>query len=131
MKQLLFTLLVAVCSATWANWEVTGKTNTDTFYHDKSTIRKKGAIVKMWSMVDSIEGEINSNGKRFKSQKIFRAANCNEETVAIISLIQLSDSMGQGNVVFSHTLKEGEWDWTPISPRSADEAEWKIACGRR
>ena len=131
MKRIIFAVLMMVCSVSLAKWEVTGKTNTDTFYHDKSTLRKKGAIVKMWSMVDSIEEEINSSGKRFKSQKIFRAFNCSEETVAMISLIQLSGSMGQGDVVFSHTLKEGEWDWTPISPGSADEAEWKIACGRR
>jgi hypothetical protein len=131
MKRLLFVLLMMTCSISWAAWEMTGNTKNDTFYHDKSTIRRNGAIAKMWSMIDSFEDETNSDGTIFKSQKVFRVANCRERTVATISLFQYSGSMGEGSVVLTRTIKESEWNWTPIPPGSIAEAEWKIVCGKR
>jgi hypothetical protein len=131
MKRLIFAVLMMTCSVSWAEWEMTGNTKTDTFYHDKSTIRRNGAVAKMWSMIDSFEEETNSDGAKFRSQKVFRVANCRERIAATIALFQYSGPMGEGNVILTRTIKEGEADWTPIPPGSVSEAEWKIICGKR
>jgi hypothetical protein len=131
MKRLLFVVLMTFCSLSWAEWEITGRTKKGTFYYDKSTIRIESPIAKMWAMMDFSEELTNSSGERSKSQKVFRVANCKEQTVTTNSIIQFSDSMGEGNVVSTYTIKEGEWTWQPISPGSIAETEWKIMCGKR
>ena len=57
--------------------------------------------------------------------------NCRDETVEIVSLVEYSGSMGQGNTVWSGTRQEREWEWEPIVPGSTGEVQWKIACGKK
>lgn len=122
-----------ICSVSWAGWEITDSDSDGKFtaYHDKSTIRKNGSIVKMWSLMNySAIQNIKSLGK-FKSAKGLTAYNCKSEERATISLNYYSDSMGGGEVVFSVTLKENQWSWKPIVPESIVESEWKIACEKK
>ena len=132
MKRLIFLALMMICSVSWAEWELCGGSD-DKFmvYCDKSTIRKKGAISRMWGLREFSSVQTNARGDRYMSVKSLHAYNCEEETRATISLIQYSGSMGQGNVVLSGTRQEREWQWEPIVPGSIAEAQWKIACGRK
>jgi len=133
MKRLLFVMLMMVCSVSWAEWELCGSDSDDKFmvYCDKSTIRKNGAISRMWVLTDFSKVQKNASGKRYMSFKSLAAYNCRDETSAIISLVQYSGSMGEGNVVVSHTRQEREWEWKPIVPESITEAQWGIACGSK
>ena len=135
MKRLLFVALMMTCSASWAAWEIVGTTShrkggETTHYHDISTVRGNGVIVKMWTMQDYSLAITKANGDRYKSAKALYAYNCKEETEAIISLLQNSDSMGTGDVVYSISLEESELKWAPIVPQSSGETSWEIACGK-
>jgi hypothetical protein len=133
MKRLLFAILMLVCSVSWAEWATTGRTDANggevTFLHDSHTIRKVGAIAKMWIMNDYSVTQIVA-GDRFKSEKILWAYNCREETMAIISLAKYSDSRGRGDSVFVNTNNENEWKWNPIIPGTIGDIHSKIACGK-
>jgi hypothetical protein len=131
MKRLLFVFLMMTCSVSWAEWEILSGAANGLYieYYDKSTIRKNGEIVKMWTMLEFSEVQTSSAGKSFQSSKALKAFNCKSEEGVLISYIFFSGSMGQGNVVVSETLKEKIWD--PISPGSMAESEWSIACGKK
>ena len=132
MKRLLCGVLMMVCSVSWAEWElcVISDDGIITIYCDKSTIRKKGAISRMWDLVDFSIVQTPS-GYRYMSDKAFWAYNCREETMAVISVTWYSGAMGGGNVVFFGTRQERDWEWQPVSPGTAGEAKWKIACGKK
>ncbi len=133
MKRLIFVCLLMTCSASWAEWKFTGSTKSGSYtaYHEKSTIRKNGSIVKMWIMWDFSVIQTDTLGDKYLSQKVLVAYDCRSETSAAISIVQFSDSMGNGVVVYTGSRKENALDWTPVVPNSIDEAEWQIACGKK
>ena len=133
MKRLLFVVLITVCSVSWAGWERIGTSDEGglTVYVDTSTIRKNGAISRMWELIDVSSVQTNSLGERYMSGKSLQAYNCRDETNALISLVKYSGSMGQGNAVWSGMRQEREWEWEPVVPGSIAETAWKIACGKK
>jgi hypothetical protein len=130
MKRLLFAVLMMVCSVSWAEWVITGRTNKDTYYHDKSSIRRNGSVVKMWTMTNYGSVQTSAGGYRHKSAKDFLIFNCRDETIEIISSSIYSGSMGTGSVVWSGTRQESDRVFRPIVPDSFSEIHWQIACGK-
>ncbi len=131
MKRLLFAVLMTVCSVSWADWERTGKVDEFTHYHDKSTVQINGTTAQMWVMYDFPEMRTNTDGGRYKSAKSLLAFNCKYETLAMISVLQYSGSLGTGDVVLSDTFNESEWIWDRIAPGTPLKVEWDIACGKK
>jgi hypothetical protein len=131
MKRLLFVVLMMVCSVSWAEWEMTGKADGLTHYHDKSTIKINDLTAQMWVMYDFPEVRTNTDGGRYKSAKSLLAFNCKYETLAMVSVIQYSGSTGTGEVVLSDTFNESEWIWDRIVPNTLVKTEWDIACDKR
>lgn len=133
MKRFIFVVLMLVCSVSWAKWglcSISGEGDEEIFHYcDKSTIRKNGAISRMWVLKDFSSMQTQS-GDRYMSSKEFRAYNCREETVALISITWYLGAMGEGNVVWSKTWQEREWLWEPVAPGTAGETKWKFACGK-
>lgn len=133
MKRLLFFVLMTVCSVSWAEWEITDylKNGEDTFYHDKSTKRKTGAIVRMWTLRNYSIVQTERDGDRYMSAKELIAYDCRSETFAMVSAVWYSGPMGKGDTVRMGTFKENDWKWNPIVPDTIGENEWKIACGKK
>jgi hypothetical protein len=133
MKRLFFVVLMMTCSVSWAGWEYTGTSSDDaiTYYHDKSTIRRNGVIVKIWEMKEYSTAQTNSESNRYQSDKILWAFNCREETKTITSIVEYAGSMGTGSVVSSITAEESWLKWSPIVPGSVAEVTWKIACSKK
>ena len=103
MKRLLFVVLMMVCSVSWAEWEMTGKADGLTHYHDKSTIKINGITAQMWVMYEFPQVRTNTDGDRYKSAKSLLVFNCKYETLAMISVLQYSGPLGTGNVAVSYT----------------------------
>jgi len=131
MKRLLFVVLMMVCSVSWAEWEMTGKADGLTHYHDKSTIKINGITAQMWVMYEFPQVRTNTDGDRYKSAKSLLVFNCKYETLAMISVLQYSGPLGTGNVVLSDTFNESEWIWDRIVPNTLVKDELDIACGKK
>lgn len=86
MKRQLFVVLMMICSVSWARWEISGKTDDGitTHYHDTSTIRKNGAVAKMWTIQDYLFVQKDEIGK-FKSIKTLFMFHCKEEKLAVMA----------------------------------------------
>ncbi len=128
MKRLLFVVLMMICSVSWAVWELTGKADDLTHYHDKSTIQINDITAQMWVRYDFPEVQTNTDGGKYKSAKTLLAFNCKYETLTMISVFQYSGSAGNGEIVLSDTFNESEWIWDRIVPNSLEKKELDIAC---
>ena len=131
MKRLLFVVLMMSCSVSWAEWELTGKADDLTHYHDKSTIQINDITAQMWVMYEFPEVRTNTDGDKYKSAKTLLAFNCKYETLTMISVVQYSGSAGNGEIVLSDTFKESEWIWDRIVPNTLVKTESDIACGKK
>jgi len=98
-----------------------------TTYVDQDTIRRKGDLVKMWSLGDykAIQTE---EGISFLSIKVQGQYNCATELDRGLSLTIFSGHMGGGDVVYSGA---NEQKWKPIIPGSVGQTLWKFACGKK
>lgn len=134
MKRLSFLILplLMTCSPAWAEWEQTNHAGgeTGTHYHDKSTIKGTGGIVRMLTMTDYPVEKTLKSGARYESVKKLDGYDCRFETMAPVTVSYFSGSMNSGSIVFSYTVKNSELEWEPIAPSSLGEKHWKIACGK-
>jgi hypothetical protein len=129
MKRLLFAVLMMVCSVSWAEWELVGKTNSYATYVDKSTVRRDRNKVKMWSMRDYYSVR-TASGAEFLSTKILDVYDCQEEASALVSIAAYSEQMGTGKFVQGVTYQQTEWNWEPVVPDSIGKKQWQIACNK-
>ena len=132
MKRPLFAALMMFCSLSRADWEYATSVETRdgkvTNYYDKSTIRKNGAIVKIWTLSDYSLAQTDSSGEKYMSDKTLVVFNCREEVMALISITYYSGQMGEGQPLWSGTRKESEWEWAPIISGTVGEKSWKTVC---
>ena len=129
MHKLLIAALLAVFSTgAMAEWTYLTSNEDKTYdvYIDKTIIKKRGNIVKMWTMTDFKVLKKSANGASYFSQKVLREYDCVEVMSSLSSLIHLSDHMGKGEVVFSSQYGDGEWQ--DEVPDSIGMVELKAAC---
>jgi surface-adhesin protein E len=124
----LIAFLVLSSGPACAEWVAIGSTDDGmTAYGDPDTIRRKGEMVKMWSLFDFqimqyVEG-IPSLSKKGESEY-----DCAEERLRLLALVEYSGNMGKGNVVYTGSIEQ---PWKPVVPRSVDQGLWKLACNKK
>jgi hypothetical protein len=120
------------CSFAQAEWEKTNHVGeqTSAYYHDKSTIKVTGGIIKMLTMIDYSVAKNLKSGAIYQSVNRLDGYDCKYETMAQIKATYFSGSMNGGSIVFSYIVKNSELEWEPISSSALGEKYWKIACGK-
>ncbi|MEO8340532.1 MAG: surface-adhesin E family protein [Nitrospirota bacterium] len=96
-------------------------------YADPDTIRRKGDLVKMWSLFD-LHATQTAGGNSHSSVKALQKYDCAEERSRALAHRKFSGNMGHGKVVYSN-LNEGKW--APVAPMSVGQELWKVACGKK
>ncbi len=126
-KPLLILMLAVVSSSAMAEWVwVTGSFEEATMiYANPATIRKKGNIVKLWTLTDYKVAKRLSD-KKYMSSKEQYQYDCKEERSRLLTVTAFSKNMGKGEVVGTG----GPTEWDSVMPDSLDEASWKFACGK-
>lgn len=122
-----------VCSASWAEWEITSALGGSKVihYHDKSTIQQDGAIAKMWLMYDYLSVQIDRKSNMYRSEKIFVVFDCSEQKFTSISGVLYAGPFGGGKAISLPTIKESDAEWYPVFSGSAVWRELIIACGKQ
>jgi hypothetical protein len=103
---LFITLLVLMSAPAYAEWVkvATGDNGNVTTYADPDTIRRKGDLVKMWSLVDSKTIRTVA-GTSHLSYKMEEEYDCAKERSRTLTLDEFSGNMGNGNVVWQRDRK--------------------------
>jgi len=129
MKTLLLALMLTLASTSvMAGWTKLGKTEDGTYTHyvDFSTIRNNGTRVKMWSLNDYTNIQTFA-GYSFLSVTNLREYDCHDGQIRLLYYSWHSLNMGSGDVVYVANRTQ---DWSPVTPDSIGETQWKIACGK-
>ncbi len=127
MTRFLHIILFFLCSApAYAEWVVFEKNRQIelTVYVDPDTIRRKGNLVKIWELFDFKTAQ-TEEGLSHLSAKVQVEYDCAEERHRLVTLIQYSDNMGRGNVIYSDST---EYIWEPVAPDTIGQRMWKFAC---
>lgn len=124
---LIFLLLLSSGPA-YAEWVQVGATDHGmmTVYADPDTIRRKGELVKMWSLYD-FKTEQYVLGVPFLSSKAQIEYDCADERLRGLAGAEFSGNMGKGTVVYTNS---SEGKWIPVEPQGVVQALWKVACGK-
>jgi hypothetical protein len=126
---LFITLLVLMSAPAYAEWVkvATGDNGNVTTYADPDTIRRKGDLVKMWSLVDSKTIRTVA-GTSHLSYKMEEEYDCAKERSRTLTLDEFSGNMGNGNLVWQ---SPNEQKWAPLASDSLGISLWKFACGKK
>jgi hypothetical protein len=114
----------------WAEWEIASDNNAATFYVDKTTIKKNGNLVKMWSKANLKSVATTTNGKNYLGMKTLFLFNCKDEEVGVVNQVFFSEH-SYDKVVDSVNVNQSEVKFEPFTPDSIISAIWKIACGKK
>ena len=130
MRKALFVMLFAgVSSCAEADWVYAARDSAaTTYYVDPATVRRVGATVKMWHLIDYGEARMRDRGKPFFSTIVNVEYDCQAQRIRSLFVSSHTGNMERGDVVY---LSSDPGEWGPVSPGSAEEFLWKIACGRQ
>ena len=121
-KSCVLTLVMLIASPAWAVWEevATGASGS-VAYIDPATIKKDGALRRVWGLSDIA----NPTSGGVLSRKLLREIDCKNEKARILTLVSYSKAMGDG-VVLGSDNDVGQWDY--IVPDSVLALIYKRVC---
>lgn len=128
MKKLLIALIFALASTSaFAEWIKVGEDGESSVYTDPSTIRKKGDLVKIWSLYD-LKLAQNISGKMYLSMEKQFELDCVKRQIMATYILYYTEKMGGGEKgPFNYLPKQ----WQPVASSSAAELIWKTACSKQ
>ena len=128
MKLLIAALLTAFSTGAMAEWTyLTSKEDmTHDIYIDKTTIRQKGNVARMWDLTDFKAPQKVAGGEPFLSLRRLTEYDCVEIRTNSLALTYFSGNMGKGEVVFSHQYKDEKW--RDVAPETVGMLQWQAAC---
>ena len=128
MKLLIAVLLAVFSTGAMAEWTylTSSEDNAYDIYIDKTTIRKRGNVAKMWELMDFKAPQEAADGKSFLSLKALQEHDCVEIRSRLLALFHFSDNMGKGQVNSNHQYDDSKW--ADIAPGSVSMRLLKAAC---
>jgi surface-adhesin protein E len=130
MKRLVWiTLFLLSSGPAYAEWVKVGFSQAEgsSTYVDPGTIRRNGALVKIWYLLDSLQSRTVQQSQ-YLSQKAQAQIDCAEERMRVLTFTNYSGNMGNGNVVYTNN---DESEWTAVAPGTVGEVLWNFACGKK
>ena len=127
MKLLIAVLLAVFSTGAMAEWTYLTSPESNAFdvYIDKTTIRKRGNVAKMWELMD-FKAPQKEAGASYLSDRGLQEYDCVEIRHRLLTITHFSDNMGSGQVTFNHQYDNSKW--IDIAPGSVSMGKWKAAC---
>jgi hypothetical protein len=111
----------------FAEWTAVGMANNIyAAFADKDSIRRNGSTASMHGLYDFKRQDFTPEGRGLYSTAVLREYDCEGRRVRLMSSIDFSGHMGEGEAV-STSNRVGRWE--AVVEGSLDEAYWKFACG--
>lgn len=121
--------LVLASAQAAADWTPVGRANEIyAAYADKASIRRHGSMATMHGLYDFPRQDLTPEGRALYSTVVLREYDCAGRRVRLLSSIDLSGHMGEGEAVSTSSLA-GRWE--AVIEGGVDAAFWKLACAGR
>jgi hypothetical protein len=114
-------------SGVMAEWERVYSNDKVVTYADTATIRRKGNIVRLWSLFDFKADNTYSDGSVYVSIMRETEFNCKDNLQRMVAFSIHSGKMGKGRMVDSGTTPQ---DWKPVSKANIAQDMKTFACDR-
>ena len=127
MKLLIAALLAVFSTGAMAEWTylTSSEDNAYDIYIDKTTIRKRGNVAKMWELRDFKAPQKEASGS-YLSSRMLEEYDCVEIRQRLLALTDFSGNMGSGQIIFNHQYDNNKW--ADIAPDTVNMELWKAAC---
>lgn len=127
MKLLIAALLAVFSTGAMAEWTYLASREDNAFdvYIDKTTIRKRGNVAKMWELRDFKAPRKEASGS-YLSSRMLAEYDCVEIRQRLLALTDFSGNMGSGQIIFNHQYDNNKW--ADIAPDTVNMELWKAAC---
>jgi hypothetical protein len=125
-KYLIAILLAVISTSAMAEWNFINGTDDYDTYADKTTIRLRGNIARMWTLRDYKSPQKKAYGTYISAADYYEF-DCFEEKVNLLSGTAYSKNMQEGEVVKSFNYDDK--DWRHIAPGTIVVVLWVTACG--
>ena len=127
MKLLIAALLAVFSTGAMAEWTylTSSEDNAYDIYIDKTTIRKRGNVAKMWELMDFKAPQKEASGS-YLSSRMLEEYDCVEIRQRLLALTDFSGNMGSGQIIFNHQYDDRKWAY--IATGSIGMDKWKAAC---
>lgn len=109
-----------------AAWEQVGGNDTQVFYSDRSTIKKHGSTVMMWSMIDFSKPQYFGKAA-FRSVIRKDEFDCKRDRLRIVAAASYAGQKGSGDVLFNTSEVQ---DWQYMAPGTISQDWMRIACAK-
>ena len=127
MKLLIAVLLAVFSTGAMAGWTylISSEDKAFDIYIDKTTIRKRGNVAKMWELRDFKAPQKEASGS-YLSSRMLEEYDCVEIRQRLLALTDFSGNMGSGQIIFNHQYDNNKW--ADIAPDTVNMELWKAAC---
>lgn len=123
MKKLLLAILVsAFTTSVAAEWVKIGETTEAILFHDPHSIRKEGALRRVWQIQDLKEEILGAGIRSMRTQMEY---DCNGERLRVLYAEAFAGQMAQGTPLDRPYRDRG---WIPIPPDTLALASFKVVC---
>ena len=120
--------LALACSPAAADWTAVGGANeVYSAFADRESIRRAGDLVHMHGLYDFRRRDYTPDGRALFSTAVLREYDCAGRRVRLVSAVDFSGHMGEGEVV-SASARTGRWE--EVVAGGIDEAFLRVACAR-
>lgn len=126
IRQIALVLLCFLSGKANAEWINVAMYRNITLYVESDTVRKKGSMVKMWSMLD-LKVADTLDGASYKSIKTLNEFDCKGELNRMLYSSYHTENMGEGDAFSINSVPS---EMMPVPPSSGNSVLWKIACGQ-
>ena len=123
MRRFIFLAFLALTdTAAMAEWVEISHDKGSIQYGDPATVRRDGALVKMWERIDYKKNQIvEGSRKSYRSGSAQWEYDCKDELARMLfGAIYSKD----GSTVDTYE----QTDWYPVLPDSKMQTAWKFAC---
>lgn len=125
MKRLITVLAMMCLSAgAAAQWTPVMVDPVVVIYIDRTTLRGKGGMVRMWWLMDYQLVQITDE-KGYFSRLHHSEFDCKGQRMRLLSVALRSEQMGHGQTVFQDPLPR---QWETVQEGSFQGALWDLAC---
>ena len=127
MKLLIAALLAVFSTGAMAEWTYLTSSEDKTLdvYIDKTTIRKRGNVAKMWDLSDFKAPKEAASGSHLSSRAL-NEYDCVEIRSRLLTITDFSGNMGSGQIIFNHQYDDSKW--ADIAPGTIGMDLLKAAC---
>jgi hypothetical protein len=127
-RPILMILLILISSNAIAEWVKVNANDEFSTYANRSTILKKGHVVKMMSMYDykAVQTHITDSALYMSTQQQGEY-DCKQKQSRMLAYSLYYKTMGKGKVTH---YKSRPLEWIAVSPMGIDETLLAIACGK-